>query len=79
MVKRSDGDVPSLFSARAVYAGGVPPLFSASAGQRSTHDADNHAMHQSGGGWPIFKLASRSPPPGDRDRYPTEIPLLQPR
>ena len=27
-------------------------------------------MHRSGGGRPIFELASRSPPPSDRNRYP---------
>ncbi|KAA1257363.1 hypothetical protein LF1_52120 [Rubripirellula obstinata] len=40
----------------------------------STHTieiADNHSMHRSGGGQFFRLLASRSPPPGDRYRYPT--------
>ncbi|WP_068267721.1 hypothetical protein [Rubripirellula obstinata] len=65
------GDVPSLFSARAGCAGGVPPLFSASAAQRSTQDADNHAMHRSTGGRVSLQIQTRSPVPGDRHRYPT--------
>ncbi|MCC9656738.1 hypothetical protein [Rhodopirellula halodulae] len=32
---------------------------------------DNHTMHQSGGGQ-LFPMENRSPPPGDRCRYPTE-------
>ncbi|TWU44682.1 hypothetical protein Poly51_59510 [Rubripirellula tenax] len=67
----------------SIQGGDVPSLFSARAGQRPINTrpttADNHAMHRSGGGRPSFELASRSPPPGDRNRYrtdPSDVPRV---
>ncbi|TWU44727.1 putative acetyltransferase YhhY [Rubripirellula tenax] len=38
--------------------------------------ADNQDMHRSGGGCRFCLLASVSPPPGDVNRYPTEIDAM---
>ncbi|TWU44560.1 hypothetical protein Poly59_61230 [Rubripirellula reticaptiva] len=38
--------------------------------QRPSINADNHAMHRSGGGY-VFLKSRQPPPPGDGHRYPT--------